>query len=71
MNVFGEINGILAQHVSVANLQRLDVRDGVVQATYYIDCKDGENLTELMDGLKGALPGTAISFVEQNGIPGR
>lgn len=70
-NVFRRINGVLTQHVSAANMRRLDVRDGVLQATYYIDCKDGENLSELMSGLNKDLSGAAISFVEQDGIPGR
>jgi uncharacterized membrane protein YhiD involved in acid resistance len=68
--VFRKINGILTQHTSMADLRRLDVRDGVLQATYFIDCQDSENLISLMDGLNGSLPGVAASFVERKGIPG-
>ena len=68
--VFRKINGILRQHTSMADLRRLDVRDGVLQATYFIDCQDSENLISLMDGLNGSLPGVAASFVERKGIPG-
>ena len=68
---FSKINGILGQHVSMANLQRLDVQNGTLQATYYIDCRDSESLVGLMDGLDKALPGTSISFVDQKGVLAR
>ena len=69
-NMFNKINEILAQHVLVANMRRLDVRNGTLQATYLVDCEDSETLTALMDGLNTNLPDAAISFVEQKGIPG-
>lgn len=69
-NMFNKINGILTEHVLTANMRRLDVSNGSLQATYYIDCEDNESLTALMDNLNKDLPEAAISFVEQKGIPG-
>jgi len=69
-NTFQKINGVLSRHVLTADMRRLDVRDGVLQATYYIDCRDSQSLTELMDRLNESFPGVAVSFVEQKGIPG-
>ncbi len=68
--MFNRINGILVEHVLLADMRRLDVCNGSLQATYYIDCEDSESLTALMDRLNKDFPGAAISFVEQKGIPG-
>lgn len=70
-NLFREINGFVAGKAPGSNLRRLDVRDGVAQATYFVDCDEREKVIELMEGLSGMLPEAAISFVEQGGIPGR
>lgn len=70
-SLFREINGFVAQEAPNSNLRRLDVRDGVVQATYFVDCGEREKAIHLMEGLSGMLPGAAISLVEQGGIPGR
>lgn len=70
-NVFRQINGLLAEHVQVADMRRLDARDGMLQATYFIDCEDSDRLMELMDRLNGSLPGVGLSFVEQKGLPER
>lgn len=70
-NLFREINGFVAREAPNSNLRRLDVRDGVVQATYFVDYGEREKVILLMEGLSGMLPGAAISFVEQGGIPGR
>lgn len=68
--IFQKINDILVDKVLSADLRRLDVRDGVLQATYYIDCRDSKNLSALMDNLNSDLPHLSISFVEQKGIIG-
>lgn len=70
-SLFREINGFVAREAPHSNLRRLDVRDGVVQATYFVDCGEREKVIDLMEGLSSMLPGAAISFVQQDGIPGR
>jgi hypothetical protein len=67
---FRTIDHLLAINTANAEVRRLDVRDGVLQATYFVDCSDGDGLVELMDQLYRELPGADISFVEQRGIPG-
>lgn len=67
-DIFRRINRVLTQHVLEANMRRLDVRDGMLQATYYIDCKNSENLTELMDGLKADFPDSSISFIKRDNV---
>jgi uncharacterized membrane protein YhiD involved in acid resistance len=67
--VFGQINSELSQYVVTADMRRLDIRDGLLQVTYYIDCRDSGMLTELFDNLNRKLPGATLSFVEQKGLP--
>lgn len=56
----------IGEHVEVADLRRLDVRDNMLYATFYIDCEDDHALVAAMDNLKRNLPGVAVSFVEQD-----
>ncbi|MFN2114140.1 MAG: DUF4956 domain-containing protein [Anaerolineae bacterium] len=67
---FRTIDSLLAVNADSAEVRRLDVRDGVLQATYFVDCADSERLIALMDELRRGLPDADISFVEQRGIPG-
>lgn len=69
-NTLQKLNEVLSRHVLMADMRRLDVRDGSFQATYYIDCKNSQRLTDLLDNLNEDLPGASITFVEQRGIPG-
>ncbi len=70
-DTFQTINSVLAEHVLVSDMRRLDVRDGDMQATYYVDCQDGEKLAVLVQSLELSIPGVQLSFVEQKGIPAR
>ena len=65
---FKRVTELLAKHVEVADLRRLDVRDGMMQASFYIDCEDDAKLVAAIDDLKENLPGAAISFVDQEQI---
>lgn len=69
--LFRELNGFVARQAPNSSLRRLDVRDGIVQATYFINCDQDERVIGLMEGLSGLLPQASISFIEQGGIPGR
>jgi hypothetical protein len=65
---FSTVTGLLTDHVSVADLRRLDVREGAMQVSFYIDCEDDRALVAAMDSLKKGLPGASISFVDQEQI---
>jgi hypothetical protein len=67
---FRTIDHLLAATADSAEVRRLDVRDGVLQATYFVDCADSDGLITLMDELYKSLPEADISFVEQRGVPG-
>ena len=66
--VFEQIHDILSTYTSLTDMRRLDARNGVIQATYYINCRDSKTLIDLMDNLQATMPEAAISFVEQKGI---
>ncbi|MCI0396738.1 MAG: DUF4956 domain-containing protein, partial [Chloroflexi bacterium] len=67
---FSEINQLLLQHASAADLRRLDHSNGTLQATYLVRVPDDNGLATLMDALKGQLPGGEFSFVEQDNTLG-
>jgi uncharacterized membrane protein YedE/YeeE len=69
--LFREVNGYVASQVHSSSLRRLDVRNGVMQATYFVDCGERDKAITLMEDLSGMLPNASISFVEQTSIPGR
>ena len=65
-----KIHAILSAYTNLTDMRRLDKRDGLLQATYYINCQDSKKLIGLMDALQEGVPNAAISFVEQKGILG-
>lgn len=66
--VLRRVNDMLAAGVKSVDLRRVDVRDGVHHATYYIDCDDPGQVIALTESLAAAFPGAGISFIEQRGI---
>ncbi|MDJ0755776.1 MAG: DUF4956 domain-containing protein [Ardenticatenaceae bacterium] len=62
---FAQINEVLKEHVTTADLRRLDHTIDSLHATYLINCPDDQTLTALMDALRQTLPGSEFSFIEQ------
>ena len=69
-HLFREINGFVHNQAGGSSLRRMDVRDGIIQATYYVTCTEREVVIGLMEGLRDMLPQAAISFVEQGHFSG-
>lgn len=69
-NAFSLINEILLAHVEAAELRRLDQSPLGQQATYLIKCSDDTTLATLMDSLRGRLPNSEFSFIEQDNTLG-
>lgn len=67
---FTEINELLNAHTVAADLRRLDHHDGMLQATYLINCQDDAALAKLLDALKSEQPDAEFSFVEQDNTLG-
>jgi hypothetical protein len=66
-----EINGYVVSQAPGSSLRRVDVREGMLQATYFVNCNGHDRAIGLMEGLHRMLPDAAISFIEQGGLPGR
>jgi hypothetical protein len=67
---FSQINEVLLEHVTAAELRRLDTTPENVQATYLIKCEDDFALAALLDGLRGRFPRGEFTFVEQDNTLG-
>jgi len=62
-------NQVLGNHVLVSDLRRMDVRDEGVEATYFIDVENPDNLSILVDNLQKSFPGIGVTFIDQNQMP--
>ncbi|MBN1177704.1 MAG: DUF4956 domain-containing protein [Anaerolineae bacterium] len=69
-SLFSRVNARLLEHVDVADFRRLDSRDGVLQATYFIHCRSPQTLNDLIDDLKRTFPIDEISFIQQDQVLG-
>ena len=69
-NVLEKIHHIVTNYSNLTDMRRLDTRNGLLHATYYINCRNSNTLISLMDSLQKALPSAAVSCVEQKGILG-
>jgi Domain of unknown function (DUF4956)/MgtC family len=69
-DVFTKMTDALTQHVRVADVRRLDHRNGVLAATFYIDCDNQQDLIGIMDRMRREFGDASISFVEQGNILG-
>lgn len=67
---FSQINEVLLEYVTAAELRRLDTTPENVQATYLIKCEDDSALAALLDGLRGRFPRGEFTFVEQDNTLG-
>jgi uncharacterized membrane protein YhiD involved in acid resistance len=70
-NMFEKISDLLSPHVQSADLRRLDLGDGTVQATLYIRCRNDEDLVQAIESLKAGLPSsTTVTFIDQDSSSG-
>ncbi len=63
------INEIILKHVILSDLRRYDLRDGFLEATYFLDIENPENLADLTDELRQAFPSLGLTFLDQNRLP--
>jgi hypothetical protein len=68
--LFGRVNACLVDHADIVDFRRLDSRDGTLQLTYFVDIKDPETLSYLVDDLKANFPVTEVSFLQQEQVLG-
>ncbi|MGC9348649.1 MAG: DUF4956 domain-containing protein [Anaerolineae bacterium] len=68
--LFSRVNACLLKHTDIVDFRRLDSRDGTLQLTYFVDVKDPETLSQLVDDLKASFPVTEVSFLQQEQVLG-
>jgi len=59
------ITGLLTPHVRAADLRRLDVQDEFLTATFFLDCESDEQALAAVESLRKGLPGSNVSFIDQ------
>jgi len=64
------VNACLLNHVDVVDFRRLDSRDGTLQLTYFIDCKDPQTVNDLVADLKTSFATAEISLLQQEQVLG-
>lgn len=64
--LFNRVNERLLAYVDELDFRRLDSRDGTMQITYFVKCRDPQTLNDLLDGLKRDLPIAELSFIQQD-----
>jgi len=62
-------NQVIGKHVIISDLRRMDVREGSLEATYFIDVKNPDNLSELVQDLQKTFSGIGVTFIDQNQMP--
>jgi len=65
-----QINIILAKHVINCDLRRFDIRDELIETTYFVDIASTDNLTVLIGELRSQYPTIGLTFLDQNQLPG-
>lgn len=63
------VNEIIVRHVINCDLRRFDLRAGALEATYFIDIHDSDNISALTDELRRSFPSIGLTFLDQNQLP--
>jgi uncharacterized membrane protein YhiD involved in acid resistance len=64
------VNACLLNHVDVVDFRRLDSRDGTLQLTYFIDCRDVQTVDDMVADLKASFATAEISLLQQEQVLG-
>ena len=64
-----DLNDVIARHVDVGDLRRVDSRGDTLEATYFIGMNKEGKISALLDDLHRSFPGIGVSFIDQNQMP--
>ena len=68
-NYLAQFNQVIGKHVLVSDLRRMDIRDGGLEATYFIDVENPDDLSHLINDLQKSFSGIGVTFIDQNQMP--
>ena len=63
------LNEAVSNYADRSDLRRFDVRDGIVDATYFVALPDSEHLSDLVQHLQENYVGMGITFIDQSRMP--
>ena len=64
-----QFNQVIGKHVLISDLRRMDVREGGLEATYFIDVESPGDLSNLVEDLQKTFSGIGVTFIDQNQMP--
>jgi len=68
-NFLTQFNRVIEKHVLISDLRRMDIREGGLEATYFIDVENPDNLSKLVEDLQKTFSGIGVTFIDQNQMP--
>jgi len=68
-NFLTRFNQVIGDHTLVSDLRRMDVREGGLEVTYFIDVENPDNLSKLIEDLQKTFSGIGVTFIDQNQMP--
>ena len=68
-NFLTQFNRVIEKHVLMLDLRRMDVREGGLEATYFIDVENPDNLSKLVEDLQKTFSDIGVTFIDQNQMP--
>jgi len=63
------LNEVVAKHVISSDLRRFDIRQELIEATYFLDIASTDNLSALTDELRRTFPAVGVTFLDQSQLP--
>jgi uncharacterized membrane protein YhiD involved in acid resistance len=64
-----ELNTFIAAYVAGCDLRRFDIRDNLIDATYFLNVEKTSDLSSLSDELRIKYPKIGVTFIDQNNMP--
>jgi hypothetical protein len=64
-----ELNTFIAGYVAGCDLRRFDIRDNLIDATYFLNVENTSDLSSLSDELRIKYPKIGVTFIDQNNMP--
>ncbi len=62
-------NRVIEGHVLVSDLRRIDVREEGLEAIFFIDLNNPDDLSNLIADLQKTFSGIGVTFLDQNQMP--
>ena len=67
--LLSRFNDVIKNYVLISDLRRIDVREAGLEATFFIDLQNPDNLSALIDDLQKSFSGIGVTFIDQNQMP--